>query len=131
MSLLEELSIHTAQKVKRPKGAGRQMFIAQQTEIKSAIDNGYPALEIWEYLNKQGKMPISYGVFCDYVYRFNKKNQSQTIVDTTKENGQVVVVDSDSGNRGKQWQPRGLGNVPTADYFQTEVNMDDAFKAIE
>lgn len=140
MSLLEELSSHTANQAKRPKGAGRQMFIAQQAEISSAIDGGYPILEVWLYLRGKGRMPITYGVFCDYVYRFIKKNQRQKTEDTTKERGggagktvqnsvNNTTNDNMLGRAG--WTPRGVGNIPPPDYFGREVDMTDAFKPVE
>ncbi len=140
MGLLEELSSHTANQTKRPKGAGRQMFIAQQGEISSAIDGGYPVLEVWRYLSGKGRMPISYGVFCDYVYRFIKKNQRQKTEDTTKERGgdvgktaqnSVNNTTNDNMLGRAEWQPRGVGNVAASDHFGRDVDMTDWFKAVE
>lgn len=72
MSLLEQLQQRAAsrQGEKARKGAGLQMFVAQQEEIAEAVAAHWPLKEIHALLQEQDRMPVTYRVFCGYVYRF-------------------------------------------------------------
>lgn len=82
MSLLEELQQRAAsrQGEKARKGAGLQMFVAQKEEIAEAVAAHWPLKEIHALLQEQDRMPVTYRVFCGYVYRFittKEKNESE------------------------------------------------------
>lgn len=80
MSLLDalkqrELSDHGEQ----TKGRGVRLFLAQKQEISEAIKEGWTYKQIHSLLQEQGKMPVVYRVFCQYVYKFitSKKANSE------------------------------------------------------
>ena len=50
-------------------GAARVEYYACREEVEALLAEGYHAFDIYEYMQKQGRVTCSYGIFCDYVRR--------------------------------------------------------------
>lgn len=75
------LSERLAEKAKRNpnvKGQGRAAFIALKPDIKSALDEGWSAKEIWTLLREEEKISISYSVFLRYIRAYGLKEVSKS-----------------------------------------------------
>lgn len=90
MSLIDELNKAMVNNPARGKGRGKQLFLAQRSDISDALNAGYKMTEIWQYLHNNDKMPITYRVFAEYVYRHIKRVARTTPEDTTKEKEEPI-----------------------------------------
>lgn len=89
------LSERLAEKAKRNpnvKGQGRAAFIALKPDIKSALDEGWSAKEIWTLLREEEKISISYSVFLRYIRAYGLKEvaKSEETVSPLPAGGEVV-----------------------------------------
>jgi hypothetical protein len=143
MSLVDELNKAAIEKPKSGHGVGRMLFVAQQGEIRQALDAGYTMTEIWKHLNEKGKMPITYRVFAEYTYRFIKKVKKEVpaapVPQTGRGDGQPRVSTVQNTNMPKQTinteragrEPRGIGNVHIQQAFGDPVDMTDKLTPID
>ena len=90
MSFIDELNKEMVNNPARGKGRGKQLFLAQRSDISDALNAGYKMTEIWQYLHNNDKMPITYRVFAEYVYRHIKRVAKVTLEDTTKEKEEPI-----------------------------------------
>jgi len=54
------------------RGLGKTQFLAQQEEIKLALDKGWSAKDIWQHLYDEGSITIQYVLFSRYIKEFVK-----------------------------------------------------------
>ena len=71
--MAKSLSARIAERIARKKPAGnvrnRAAFLALRSEVKQAIDDGWPVKTIWETLHGEGRVAFSYQAFRGYVNR--------------------------------------------------------------
>ena len=70
---------------KKQKGTGRVEFQTLQSDIQSAMDQGYSAKAVWQYLSDQNKISIGYRLFIKYVNRYLKQDVVQDTQVVAKE----------------------------------------------
>ncbi len=72
---------------KKQKGTGRVEFQTLRSDIKFAMDQGYSAKAVWQYLREQNKISIGYRLFIKYVNRYLKQDivQSPQVVNKEPE----------------------------------------------
>jgi Family of unknown function (DUF5338) len=71
--MAKRLSVRIAERTGRKtasrNGTNRAAFLAVRTDVKQALDDGWPVKAIWETLHEEGKIAFSYAAFCRYVKR--------------------------------------------------------------
>jgi hypothetical protein len=71
--MAKRLSVRIAERTGRKtasrNGRNRAAFLAVRTDVKQALDDGWPVKVIWETLHEEGKIAFSYAAFCRYVKR--------------------------------------------------------------
>lgn len=63
-------------RTKRPTGAAknRAAFLAVRSDVKTAMDDGWPVKVIWETLREEGKISFGYDAFISYVNQLIRKS---------------------------------------------------------
>lgn len=116
----------------RPRGAGLQIFLAQKDEIKKAVEEGFPYLEIFDMLQEQGDFPLKYPSFCTYIWKYITSVEAEVQQKDTPQNKNInkIKVPPDSGNSNKNKLPRGYDNAPKKDLFMDgDDDMPDIFES--
>ena len=71
--MAKSLSERIAERVQARKlsktGKNRAVFLALRSDIKQALDDGWPIKTIWETLYQEGKIAFGYDAFIGYVNR--------------------------------------------------------------
>ena len=70
--MAKKLSVRIAERTGRTpsrNGRNRAAFLAVRTDVKQALDDGWPVKAIWETLHEERKITFSYPAFCRYVKR--------------------------------------------------------------
>lgn len=68
-SLSERIAARTAKQNPSRSAQNRATFLALRTEIKQAMEDGWPVKTVWETLQEEGKVSFSYQAFRGYVNR--------------------------------------------------------------
>lgn len=53
------------------------LFLAQQEEIRQALDDGWNVKTVWHTLHKEGKFPATYCCFLFYVKKFIREKDTR------------------------------------------------------
>lgn len=71
--MAKSLSERIAERVQARKlsknGKNRAVFLALRSDVKQALDDGWPIKTIWETLYEEGKIAFGYDAFIGYVNR--------------------------------------------------------------
>ena len=87
------------------RGQGLEMFLAQRSEIKQAIVDGYSSARIWKHLHDKGTMPIQYRQFARYVDRYiTSKETTEQLVKASSETNQQPVKKIEKSNSSEPKQ---------------------------
>lgn len=75
---MKPLSVRVAERVAAKKGApapekNRAAFIIHRTEIQSAIDKGWPILQVWQTLREEESISYGYHAFRRHVHQLCTK----------------------------------------------------------
>jgi hypothetical protein len=68
-SLSERIAARSATKIPSQSAKNRALFLALRSDIKQALDDGWPVKSIWETLQAEGKIACSYQAFRGYKNR--------------------------------------------------------------
>lgn len=68
-SLSQRIAERSLKKAPSRNAQNRATFLAVRSDIKQALDDGWPVKSIWEILHEEGKINFSYQAFRGYVNR--------------------------------------------------------------
>lgn len=78
MELSEQMKQEPPSGTKK-RGPGRHAFLALKKDIHQAMNDGYTAKDVWEFLHERGRMPIKYRTFIDYVNRYLQESDEASV----------------------------------------------------
>ena len=112
--MAKSLSARIAERIARKKPAGnvrnRAAFLALRSEVKQAIDDGWPVKTIWETLHDEEKVAFSYQAFRGYVNRLilsppmnGEAAPTSVVADQSRQAAPRLVPQS--AKKPSEWKP--------------------------
>lgn len=87
------------------------LFLAQQEEIRQALDDGWNVKTVWHTLHKEGKFPATYCCFLLYVKKFirekdtrEKENRSNSSDPPAQPHKEHSVVQNTPEKKNREFQ---------------------------
>src|SRR4051794_33767938 len=117
-TLSERVATRVAKKKPSRSALNRGAFLALRSEVKQALDDGWPVKTIWETLQEEGKITFSYQSFRGYANRL--------ILSRGKAPEPVRVVEQDSaalpeaGQSGQGMREGGVERTARVSGFRFE-----------
>lgn len=108
--LSEILAERAAEKPPNQKARNRAAFIAQISEIKEALDEGWSVKDIWEALSEEGRITFGYQAFLGYVKRLIRSQpagQDKPVEEAgqAKQAPEPAERTKSEGIKGFEWNP--------------------------